>query len=131
MLRRMMMITGFMMMLLLCVGFASNLDGTWEGKVQGPNGDEVPLTFTFKVDGDKLSGKVESAMGELPITDGKVNGDEFSFNTKLGDDTITHEGKVTGDTITLKAHGPWGDLEMTLKRATPKEEPKEQPKEKP
>ena len=95
--------------------FAGDLNGRWEGKVKVPDGEEMALALVLKVDGEKLTGTVESPMGELPITEGKINGDEISFNVKLGDDTITHQGKLAGDTLTIKAHGPFGDMEFGLK----------------
>jgi hypothetical protein len=119
MLRKMSAALSFILLAsVLC--FAEDLNGRWEGKVKGPDGDDMAIAFTFKIDGDKLTGTVESPMGELPITEGTVKGDEISFSVKLGDDTITHQGKLVGDTLTIKAHGPWGDMEFPLKRAAAK-----------
>jgi hypothetical protein len=100
--------------------YAGDLNGRWEGKMANPNGDEFTLIFNFKVDGDKLTGSVEGPAGELPITEGKVDGDEFSFKVKFEDNVIDHQGKVSGDAINMKVQGPWGDSEMTLKRAPTK-----------
>ena len=105
---------------LVGLSFAPDLSGRWEGKVKGPEGDELSLVYVFKVDGDKLTGTVESQMGQVPLTDGKVNGDGFSFNVQVGDSVITNEGKFKDDTATLKAHGPWGETEFTIKRAAAK-----------
>jgi len=42
--------------------------------------DAIPLTFAFKVDGEKLTGTVTSpTVGALPINEGKVVGDKVSF----------------------------------------------------
>ena len=105
---------------LVGLGGAPDLSGRWEGKVKGPDGDDISLVYVFKVDGDKLTGTVESRMGQVSLTDGKVIGDAFSFNVQVGDSVITNEGKFKDDTATLKAHGPWGDAEFTIKRATAK-----------
>jgi hypothetical protein len=110
---------GIFIILFAAVGLAANVDGRWEGKVSGPNGD-LTLTFNFKAEGSKLTGSVETPNGENPITDGKVDGDKISFKTHFQDNTIDHEGTVSEDTIQLKVHGPWGDSEMTLKRASDK-----------
>jgi hypothetical protein len=99
---------------------ASNLTGRWEGKMAGPDGDEMTITFTFKVEGEKLTGSVEGPAGELPISEGKVKGDEISFKVELNDTAITHQGKVSGDNIALKVQGPWGASEMALKRLAEK-----------
>ena len=100
--------------------FAEDLSGRWEGKMAGPNGDEFTLIFSFQVDGDKLSGSVEGPAGELPITEGKVDGDQFSFKVKFEDNVIDHQGKIAGDLINMKVQGPWGESEMSLKRAPSK-----------
>jgi len=98
---------------------ANPVDGKWQGTVSGPNGD-MTLNFTFKADGTKLTGSVSTPNGEMPISDGKIDGDKLSFNTKFDDNVIEHEGTVSGDTIQLKAKGPWGEMEMTLKRVEEK-----------
>jgi hypothetical protein len=106
-------------LLLLSAGVslaASDLNGRWEGSINTPNGD-VDLVFHFKVSGAALSGTVETPNGNADIADGKVDGDKFSFKTHAGDSEINHEGTVSGDTIQLKVSGPWGDTEMTLRRA--------------
>ena len=110
---------GILMVLCAAVGFAADLNGRWEGSISTPNGD-IQLVFQFKVDGTKLTGSVETPNGEVPITEGKVDGDKFSFKTHADDSEINHEGTISGDTIQLKVDGPWGHSEMTLKRAAEK-----------
>jgi len=99
------------------------VDGHWQGTVSGPNGD-FTLNFTFKADGTKLTGTVETPNGEQPISDGKIEGDKLSFNTKFQDDVIEHQGTISGETIQLKVKGPWGETEMTLKRVAEKKSEK-------
>lgn len=105
--------------LLASVCLAAAVDGRWEGTVNGPNG-ELKLVFNFKADGEKLTGTVEGPAGELQISDGKIKGDDLSFKISFGDTVITHEGKLAGETISMKSHGPWGDAEFSLKRAEQK-----------
>lgn len=97
------------------LSFAGNLNGRWTGSMQTDNGD-FQLTFNFKVDGSKLTGAVESPNGDIPIEDGKVDGNTFTFKTHFNDAEVNHQGTLNGDTIDLKIQGPWGDSEMTLKR---------------
>jgi len=101
------------------VCLAANVDGNWEGTVKTPNGD-MALTFVFKADGAKLTGTVQSPMGELPIADGKIDGDKITFNVDAGGNTIAHEGKLNGDTMTMHSHSSWGDMDFDLKRAAAK-----------
>ncbi len=103
-----------------------DINGRWLSKFETPDGETMELTFTFKVDGDKLTGKVESPMGEIELTNGKVKGDEFSFDVDVGGNTIGHDCKISGDEIKMKIKGFGGDdespptREFTLKRAPAK-----------
>jgi SOS-response transcriptional repressor LexA len=102
------------------VGRAASVDGKWEGSIQSPQGD-FPLTFEFKADGETLTGSVESAMGKLDISNGKIKDNQLTFDVKLDDGSvITHEGTLDGDTIAVKSHGPFGDGDFTLKRVVEK-----------
>ena len=98
------------------IGFAADVAGTWQGSVPGPEG-EFMLVFNFTVDGESLGGTVDGPGGQLPLTKGTIKGDDLSFNVDLdASTTITHEAKATGDSIVVKATGPWGTSEYTLKR---------------
>ena len=89
----------FLFSSLLLIG---DLNGNWKGKVKTPNGNEADLTYVFKVDGDKLTGSVISQWGEHPIIDGKIKGDEYSFNQTFEELKIMHSGKVAGDSLFVK-----------------------------
>ena len=95
---------------------AIDIDGRWSGKMEGPEGGEMEMVFVFKVDGEKLTGKVEGPMGDMPMTNGKVNGTEFTFDVDAGWMTIGHLCKVLGDSISMKIIGMPGDMEIILKR---------------
>lgn len=93
---------------------AADVSGKWEGDA-GPNG-EFHLVFNFKVDGQKLTGTVESPMGVSDITNGTINGDALSFEVETGAGTISYTGKAADDSIRLHAVGPWGESDMVIKR---------------
>jgi hypothetical protein len=81
----------------------------------------MELLFTFKVDGDSLSGTDESAMGVLPLLNGKVNGNEFSYDVDLGGNIISHNCKlIDNNTINVKATVMENEIDMTLKRVVEK-----------
>ena len=113
-------LTSALLCTLVVVCHAAAIDGRWEGTVKGPNG-EFNLVFNFKAEGEKLTGTVEGPGGELQISDGKIKGDDLTFSVKFGDNVITHEGKLVGETISMKSRGPWGEAEFSLKRAAKKE----------
>ncbi|MEJ5352504.1 MAG: hypothetical protein WHS65_13020 [Melioribacteraceae bacterium] len=96
----------------------SKINGKWLGKVSGPQG-EFEITFVFKVDGNKLIGKNSTAMGENDLTNGIVNGNEFSFDVNMGDMKINHKCKyLENHTIDMKVDFMGQDILMKLTRAT-------------
>ena len=93
---------------------AQALDGSWKGKMTTPNGD-FELVFTFKVNADSLNGNVASEMGTLPIENGKINGNKFSFDVNVNGQVFSHEGVLNGDTVKLSFPMMDGQ-QMTLSR---------------
>ena len=82
---------------------AADINGKWTGKVPGRQGD-TEITFNLKADGEKLSGTVANAfMGNTEIQDGKISGDEITFNQVMerGERKITlkYKGTLKGDEI--------------------------------
>jgi hypothetical protein len=83
--------------------------GTWSWVVKGrQGGTDRKITAKFKVDGDKVTGTI-TAPGrngetrDTEIQDGKLKGDELSFNVTRemnGNKMVTkYTGKISGDTI--------------------------------
>jgi len=72
-----------------------DVSGTWTAEVETPAGSGSP-TFTFKQEGEKLTGQYKGALGEAPIN-GTVNGNEIKFSIKVSgqvEGTITYTGTV-------------------------------------
>jgi hypothetical protein len=112
--------TGITFLLLLVFSIsisAQDLDGNWRGTMAGPDGD-FELVFSFKVDEDSLTGDVTSAMGTLPLENGKVNGNEFSFDVNVNGQVISNTGILDGDIVKLSA--PMMDKPMELIRVNEK-----------
>jgi hypothetical protein len=58
---------------------AADISGNWKATADFGNGP-MERTFTFKVDGNKLTGETNSSMmGKSEIADGKVDGDNVTF----------------------------------------------------
>jgi len=89
--------------LLVTSAFAADVDGKWTASMPGRQGNTQEVTFTFKADGDKLTGTMANPRGEMEIKDGKIDGDNISFSRTFdrgGESmTIVYKGKVSGDTI--------------------------------
>lgn len=104
-------------MVLTRVKEESKIDGKWIGTGSGPQGD-FELTFTFIVDGDKLTGKNSSSMGDFDFTNGMVNGNDFSFDVEMGEMKISHKCKyLENDSIDMIADIMGQDMVMKLTRA--------------
>jgi hypothetical protein len=102
--------------------WAADVTGTWIGTISGPDGD-FSLTYTFKQDGDKLTGTVSGPTDPLPIIEGKVDGDKISFavNVDMGGNVVkfSSKGSIKGDQIVVTTTNDAGmDMggEMTLKK---------------
>jgi hypothetical protein len=101
----------------VCLAAATGLNGTWIGNVKINQEDELDLVYHFKVNGEKLSGTVESPNGdELPIADGVLSGNEFAFTVKAGKYTVYHTGKYYTDSVSVSADVAGKKLHATLKR---------------
>ena len=113
-----------MLLLMATYAQAADVSGKWSGDVPGRGGDTTPATFTFKVDGEKLTGSMTGPQGELPLQDGKVSGSQVSFSTTIdaGGNSIKilYKGALSGDQLKMTRQRDGGSgqaREFTLKRA--------------
>ena len=98
------------------------MDGHWKGTLLAPDGNEYPLDYTFKIDGDKLTGSGQSPNGAMDVTEGKVKGDSLSFAMDVGGVKVLNTGKYfsEGDSVSLNIDYQGYKMHSTLKRATDK-----------
>lgn len=99
--------------LLLTAAFAlaADIDGKWVSQRTMDRGGQsmtITQTFDLKADGNKLTGKMTMAMGEMEprtseIKDGKIDGNKISFSTMMstpnGDFTTMWKGTVEGNVL--------------------------------
>jgi hypothetical protein len=89
----------------------TDITGVWLFHVETPNGSGTP-TFTFKQEGEKLSGQYKGAFGEAPLS-GTVKENKVEFAIKVqaqGQDvTINYNGTVEKDG-TMKGTASLGDV---------------------
>jgi len=87
-------------LLLLCGSvtlFAQNkIDGNWKGTRETPNGT-FEVNYTFKVEGNELTGTWKTQFGEAKLEKGKVDGKKFSFSITFNDNTFESTGELTSD----------------------------------
>jgi len=107
-------------LLLYCffVGFTTieNLTGKWTGRLKTEQGDEYPLLYNFKIEGDQLTGTAKTPKGDMPINDGKIEGSAFTFNVVVAGMEIEHSGKFYGDSVGVDISLGDARSHATLKR---------------
>jgi hypothetical protein len=96
-----------------------DITGTWEMTVESPQGQMV-ITATYKQEGETLTGKHVSEMGETPLK-GTVKGADIEYTVTLDMGgqvmSIVHKAKVDGDTIKGSADiEGMGSIPFTAKR---------------
>ena len=103
---------------LAVASFAADASGVWKAEYQTPNGDTRTSTFNLKAEGEKLTGKLVTPMGETDIKEGTVKGDNVNFsvvrNFNGNDVTINYAGTVTGDEMKMKMSFGGGDRTMDI-----------------
>jgi hypothetical protein len=108
--------------ILVCFAIVANMTGKWTGSIKTPDGNDFPLTYVLKVDGDKITGTAQSPQGEVPISNGKMTGTDFSFNLDVNGTDVKHTGKyyAAADTAGLDIDFNGQKFHSTLKRSADK-----------
>ena len=82
--------------------FSADATGTWTASFDTQVGVQK-YTYTFKVEGGKLTGRAKSEAGDSEIQEGKVSGDDITFVENLDFQgmplRIEYKGKISGDEI--------------------------------
>ena len=99
---------------------AADFNGKWSAEVTTPRGTQT-LTFDFKVDGATLTGKITTPRGESDISNGKVDGNNISFDQVVNFNgnsmTMSYTGTADGDTIKFsRKAGDRPAMEFVAKR---------------
>ncbi len=96
----------------------ADLSGKWTGSLTTPDGNQFPLNYTFKVDGDKLTGTGESPQGAVNLTNGKIKSDSLTFALDVNGVAVIHTGKYfsEGDSVSLNIDYQGMKFHTTLKR---------------
>ena len=99
---RKVLFSGLLILAVSALVLAADVTGTWTAAIDTQIGEQN-YTYTFKVEGEKLTGKAKSQYGETDLTEGVVKGDDISFVENLTFEgmllKITYKGKIAGDEI--------------------------------
>jgi hypothetical protein len=114
----------FVLGLLLLAGsaFAADIDGKWTGTMAGGLGsDPMQITYTFKADGNTLTGSTPGMEGkDMVIKDGKINGNNISYSIifNFGQEMkVDFKGVLSGDTLKVSFEMMGQPMELVLKKA--------------
>jgi hypothetical protein len=121
---RIFMTIGFLLVCLAGAALAADVTGKWVAQLPGRGGETHEVTFTFKADGNTLTGSSTTQRGDMEIADGKIDGDQISFTQTMafGQNQVklVYQGTVSGDAIKFTRTREGGDghtQEFTAKRA--------------
>jgi hypothetical protein len=109
--------TALLCCFMVCLAVMADLNGKWTGTLKTPDGNEIPLTYTFKVDGSKLTGTAESPQGVATVDDGKIDGSNFTFKVTVDGNEYPHAGKVYADSVALDITFSGQKIHTVLKKS--------------
>jgi hypothetical protein len=102
------------------LAIAANVDGVWKADYTSPDGSARTMTFHFKADGDKLTGKAVSQTGESEVKNGTIKGDDISFtllrNFGGNEVNLKYAGKVAANEIKLTVSFNDNSFDIVAKR---------------
>ena len=90
------------------LALAADIDGKWTGE----GGTRGTQTLTLKAEGSTLTGNMTTALGELPIANGKIDGSKVSWAVviEFNGNFITQNfsGTLEGDELKMTVEGSRG-----------------------
>ena len=101
------LLTALFALFAAATSFAADVAGVWTAEFDTQIGVQK-YVFTFKVDGDKLTGTADAErqgqkQAQVALTDGSVKGDQVAFTENLSFEgnaiAVTYTGTVAGDEI--------------------------------
>ena len=116
--RKLTLILSLLALFAFCA-LAADVTGTWKGSMETPQGAR-DVTITLKADGNVLTGTISGRQGDAPIQDGKIKGDNISFNLvrKFNDQEfkMEYKGKLKGDELKMEITVGERTMPLNLKR---------------
>jgi hypothetical protein len=105
-------------------GRAQNVAGLWKASYRTPDGYLHESTLELQTDDLKITGKVFSSRGSVPITDGEVSGSRIAFRiVRRGNGAefdVRFTGTVDGNVMKLAMQYPDHDpVQIVARRDAP------------
>ncbi|MBL4675414.1 MAG: hypothetical protein JKY70_04300 [Mucilaginibacter sp.] len=107
----------FFVAICLAAAVFADVNGKWNGTINTPDGNALDVSYSFKTEGEKLTGSVTSQMGEVTLDNGKIKGDDFSFSVNVSGTDYPHKGKAYADSLAMDIDFGGSSSHFVLKRA--------------
>ena len=105
----------FLILLFLGGGFTifaqTNIDGNWKGTRETPNGP-YEVNYTFKVNGNTLTGMLRTSFGEVQLDNGKIDSNKISYSITLNGTTVSSKGDILNENEIL-IKNQFGEMKLT------------------
>jgi hypothetical protein len=106
----------YILSLLLLFGsyavFAQNaIDGNWKGTRETPNGT-FEVNYTFKVEGNVVTGTWKTQFGESKLEDGKIEGKKFSYSISFNEIKVSSTAELVSENEIL-VKNERGEMKLT------------------
>lgn len=94
------------LLLTATVALGADIDGKWSGQYNSGMGDPMTLEYTFKAEGNILTGTtIGGPDTQVPIKEGKIDGNNISFVVVVDfggqEMKFNYKGVLKGDEIEL------------------------------
>jgi hypothetical protein len=109
------------LVLFAAFSFGATIDGKWQGSVNGQDGKPSPIAYSFKANGNTLTGTVIGGGKTMPIRNGKINGQKISFVVDVDMSgqkmTFEYDGIVSAAQIKLNTHLGEQEIVIVVKKS--------------
>jgi hypothetical protein len=87
------------------------IDGNWKGTRETPNGT-FEVNYTFKVEGNVVTGTWKTQFGEAKLEDGKIEGKKFSYTISFNDMKLSSTAELINENEIL-VKNERGEMKLT------------------
>jgi len=111
------LLTAGLLSVFSAVAAETEVSGVWKWTSEGRDGQTRESSMNLEQEGAKITGTVSGRQDPLPITEGKLDGENLVLTVKReserGTFTATYQGKVAGNKISGEIQMKFGDREFT------------------
>ncbi|MEY2792327.1 MAG: hypothetical protein RJA76_319 [Bacteroidota bacterium] len=110
---RKLFLTLSLMLFTSIAAICGDINGKWKGKIM----DQYDVSFTFKADGNILTGTTKDQSGaDVDISNGSIDGDKIKFTIEVMGNAVEVTGTLSSDVLKMKMNVMNNDLEFDMKK---------------